>query len=609
VLKFSPAEGHYFKEFLSMERYAKSLIVVILISFLAACSSESGDEGKADKKQQATSDTTFYFGARIIPGDGSPAMEEATFIVSNGKFTAVGKKGDFTPPKGSGRVDLSGRTLTPIFFNLQAQPGLSNGPLYGPKNYSRESVMADLDRYAYYGIMGVLSGGTDDNDLATQIRDDQKQGKANGARLFSSGRGIVAKGGGPAGLGNIPIAVSGESDARKAVADQADKKVDAIKLWMDDGEGKGAKLKADAYTAAIDEAHKHNLKVVAEVFDLSDAKDLVKAGVDGFVTSIRDREADDQLISAMKEKNVFLAPALTSAEAKFVYADKPNWLGEQTMREAYPAQLSAYLMDSITVNKFKRNADLGALRQEYATAMKNLKKLADGGVKIALGTNSGSADTYPGYFDLREMIAMAEAGMQPADVIKAATSVPAAFLGDNDHGTIAVGKAADFLSMPNSPLEKMTNIKDVGSLYLKGAEVERSSMIQNITINVPKITEKDRAADAAAEAEAARLAAEAKLPHYGKFVLGSSAMVRSMAVPTPKGSKADIKPGPPDRITVSMKGASASELHEFYAKALPTYKWNASGNCWQRQNPISNKGETLCVESANNSAAIQITEK
>src|SRR5437868_5340460 len=545
-----------------MQRYAKSLIVAALISLLAACSSESGDQGKGEtKKQQGGNDITFYFGARVIPGDGSPIIEGATFIISNGKFTALGKKGEVQPPRGGGQVDLNGRTVLPVLFNLQAQPGLSNGPLYGPKNYTRESVTADLDRYAYFGVMGVLSGGTDDNDLATQIKDDQKQGKANGARLFSAGRGIVAKGGGPAGLGNIPIAVANESDARKAVADQADKKVDAIKLWMDDGEGKGAKLKSDVYTAAINEAHKHNLKVVAEVFDLADAKDLVKAGVDGFVTSIRDREVDDQLISAMKEKNVFLAPALTTAEAKFVYADKPNWLGEQTMREVYPAQLSAYLMDTVTVNKFKRNENLGALRQAYTTATKNLKKLADGGVKIALGTNSGSPDTYPGYFEAREMIAMADAGMDPAAVIKAATVVPAAFLGDNDHGTIAVGKAADFLAMGNNPLEKMSYIKDIGSLYLRGAEVERSGLIQNITINVPKITEKDRAADAAAEVEAARLAAEAKLPHYGKFVLGSSAMVRSMAVPTPKGSKADIKPGPPERITLSMRGASAAELH------------------------------------------------
>src|SRR5438034_3829866 len=118
------------------------------------------------------------------------------------------------------------------------------------------------------------------------------------------------------------------------------------------------------------------------------------------------------------------------------------------------------------------------------------------------------------------MISMVEAGMQPMDVIKAATSVPAAFLGDNDHGVIAVGKVADFLAMPNSPLDKMTNIKDVGSLYVKGAEVERSSMIQNIKIDVPKITQRDRDADAAAEAEAETQRTEAKLKHYGKSVPG-----------------------------------------------------------------------------------------
>src|SRR5436189_5863913 len=142
------------------------------------------------------------------------------------------------------------------------------------------------------------------------------------------------------------------------------------------------------------------------------------------------------------------------------------------MREVYPAQLSAYLADPLIMTKFKTNPELGAVRQQYATAMKNLKKMADGGVRIVLGTNSGSPDTYPGYFELREMITMVEAGIQPMDVIKAATSVPAAFLGNNDHEVIAVGEVADFLAMHNSPMDIMTNIKDVSSLYLKGAVVE-----------------------------------------------------------------------------------------------------------------------------------------
>jgi hypothetical protein len=241
-------------------------------------------------------------------------------------------------------------------------------------------------------------------------------------------------------------------------------------------------------------------------------------------------------------------------------------------------------------------------------AMKNLKKMAAAGVKIALGTDGGSADTYVGYFDLREMILMAKAGMPPMDVIKAATFVGAETLGATDLGTIAVGKTADFLALSNNPLEKMENIKDIASFFKGGTEIERSQMIQNITIDVPRITQKDREGDAAAEREAARLAAEAKLPHYGKFVLGDSARVRSMAIPTPRGSKFSATPGPPDRISVNMR-ASAAELREFYSKALPAYNWRAAGNCWERQHPISNRGQVLCVETSNSGASIQITEK
>jgi imidazolonepropionase-like amidohydrolase len=590
-----------------MKPYAKSLGAITLLALLTGCGSQPTD---ANGKASAAADTSYFFGARIIPGDGSPALDDMSFIVTNGKFTAIGKRKELAAPKGSARIELTGRTVTPVFINLQAQPGMNNGAQYGPKNYNRDSMTADLSRYAYYGVMAVLTAGTDAGDLAFSVREELREGKIKGARLFTAGRGIAARGGGPSALSEVTIQVNSAAEARKAVDELVDQKVDAIKLWMDDGNGKGPKLKPDAYTAAIDQAHKRNLKTVAEVFDLSDAKDLVKAGVDGFVSSIRDREVDDALIAAMKQKNVFLAPALTAAEAKFVYADSPKWLGEQTMREVYPAQLAGYLADEVSINRFKRDPELSNYRQQYATAQANLKKLSAAGVKIALGTNSGAANSYPGYFELREMIAMAEAGMKPMDVITAATSVPAAILGISDLGTIAVGKTASFLAMPNNPLENMSNIKDIGTLYLNGSEQERTALIQNIQIktDILKITEKDRQADKAAEAEAARKAAEDKLPHYGHFVLGNSASVRYMSVPTPKGSKFEVKPGPPDRITVSMK-ATAGELKDFYAAALPKYNWRAAGGCWEREHPTSKKSETLCLEASNNSAVIQISEK
>jgi len=590
-----------------MKCFVKSLIAMTLITLLGGC---DGPPPEKKEGEAPAVETSIYFGVRIIPGDGSPVMEDMSIVTTNGKIVTVGKRAEVAPPKGSNRVDLTGQTIVPAFSNIQAQPGMNNGAQYGGKNYTRDSVTADLSRYAYYGVVAVLTAGTDSGDLAFSVRDEVNQGKIKGARLLTTGRGIAAKGGGPGALSGITNGVSNATEARRAVTDLAGQKVDGIKLWMDDGNGKGPKPSSDVITAVVEEAHKQKLKVFAEVFDLADAKNLVKAGVDGFVTSIRDREVDDALIADMKAKNVFLAPALTAAEAKFIYADKPNWLGEQTMREVYPAQLAGYLADPITINRFKRNSELANYRQQYQTATKNLKKLSDAGVKIALGTNSGSSDTYPGYFELREMIAMSEAGMTPVDVIKAATSVSAEILGLTDLGTIAVGKTGDFVTLPNNPLDKMSDIKDIGFLILNGSQQERSALIQNIRINTETltITKDDRARDAALEAEQRRLEAEKGLPHYGDFVLGNSVIVRAMSIPTPKGSKAVPKIGPPDRITVSMR-ASAAQLRGFYADALKKYNWRAAGNCFEREHPSTKKTQSLCIDASNNSAVLNITEK
>src|SRR5262249_22865544 len=263
-----------------MRRYAKSLAAMALIGFLAGCGTEAGKEADG-KAAPAGGDASYFFGARIIPGNGTPAMEDMSFIVSGGKFVTIGKRREGKPPKGSARIEVTGRTVTPVFINLPTEPGMKNWPPHGPKNTIHDSVTADLSRYAYYGVMAVLTAGTDAGDLAFSVRDEVRDGKIKAARLLTVGRGIAAKGGGPAALAESTIYVSSATDAKRAVFDLSSQKVDAIKLWMDDGNGKGAKLKPDAYTIIIDEAHKRNLKVVAEVFNLSDAKDLAKAGIDG----------------------------------------------------------------------------------------------------------------------------------------------------------------------------------------------------------------------------------------------------------------------------------------------------------------------------------------
>ena len=498
----------------------------------------------------------------------------------------------------------------PLLVNVHAHVGLLKGESFNPDNYNRESVINDLDRYAYYGVTAVLAFGSDAGDLAVHIRDEQKKGTQDGALLLTAGRGITAKGGWPtSSMKTIPVQISSELEARHAVDDNADNKVDAIAIWVDDEGGKTPKLKPELYKAVIDEAHKKNLHVIADVFSLADAKDLVKAGVDGFASSIRDREVDDDLISAMKAKNVFLAPALTELESKFVYADAPKWLGEQAMREVYPGQLSAFLSDPVIVNKIKRDPEIEKYRQQYAIAAKNVKKLSDGGVKIALGTGSGRPDTFPGYFEHRELELMVDAGISPMDAIKAGTATSASILGITDGGVLAVGKSADFFALSGNPLEKITNLKEITLVYKAGEELDRAKLIRSLPAPSVKITQADRAQEAVAEAKDAQEKAEAKLPHYGKFVLGETVKFRALAIPTPKGSKFEKKMGPPDHISVSMAAAKGGDLNEFYAQALPKYNWKAAGNCWEKADVITSKTASLCIAGSGGSVTIDITQK
>ena len=384
-------------------------------------------------------------------------------------------------------------------------------------------------------------------------------------------------------------------------AELADRNVDAIVLWADG-------MKADVSKAVVDEAHKRKLKVFADAPGLAEAKDLAKAGVDALISSVRDREVDDELVSTMKEKKIPLSPALTALEARFVYADSPSWLGEQVMREVYPSTLSAYLKDPVIVAKFKRNPQIGAFRQELATASKNLKKLADAGVPIALGSGSGLADTFPGYFEHREMELMVNAGLAPLDVIKAATSVSAAALGANDLGSLAVGKQGSFIVFSSNPLEKITNTKDIDKIWVKGKDLDRLEMIRKIQVERVQVTQADRSAEAELQEKERQEQEDRNLPKYGKFAMAPQSLnvTSGLIIPTPKRSKATSSSGPPYRVTVQLAKASGADLREFYTQVLKN--WHAAGDCWEKANPAQpGKKWKLCAEPGQGQIVLNIS--
>ena len=119
--------------------------------------------------------------------------------------------------------------------------------------------------------------------------------------------------------------------------------------------------------------------------------------------------------------------------------------------------------------RVRANEGAQSIKAALAQASRNLKILSDAGVPIALGTDSGAGGgRWQGYFEHVEMEMMAEAGMTPMQVLVAATGGAAAVSNLDQVGTIAPGKAADFLVLNANPLDDIRNTRQIDSVWIAG---------------------------------------------------------------------------------------------------------------------------------------------
>jgi len=380
---------------------------------------------------------TVFEGARVIVGDARPPIENASFVVSGGRFTQVGRAADVKVPAGAMRVNLDGKTVMPTIIDT-----------HNHLSQTREMLIDDLRRRAYFGVAAAVSMGQDTTDASYQMRAETMPGLA---RMFTAGRGITAP---EPGRTTAPYWVTTTAEARKAVQENAAKKVDLIKIWVDDRNGTVKKLSPELYTAVIDEAHKNKLRVIAHIYTLEDAKGTLRAGLDAFAHGVRDTDLDEEFMSLVKKNpNLVLGPNMPD---RGVVADI-EWL-----RPVLPAEAFAALQKGNT-----NRADANAFWQIQA---RNLAKMNSLNAHIVVGTDGNTP--FAPHFEMEDMVA---AGMTPAQVIRAATSNGAQFLRMTDTGTIEANKSADFIVLDANPLDNITNTRKISSVYLRGASVDRSS--------------------------------------------------------------------------------------------------------------------------------------
>ena len=443
---------------------------IALAAAIVGCSSQGA-------QPPAASAVAVYEGARLIDGNGGAPVEDSAFIVENNRFMAVGRKGQINVPPGAARVDLTGKTVMPAIIDAHGHLGfldMANGTM-SKANFTQENYIDHLQRYAYHGVAATISTGTDMGELAYELRG---QTIPNAAIIRTVGRGVAWPGSGPndPSRNDVPYAVTTVEQARKAVQELAVHKPDFVKIWVDDRNGRQKKLTPELYQAAADEARKHNLPAIAHVFDLEDAKGLVRAGVEGFLHSIRDAPVDDEFIKLAKEHNIWITPNLGGMNRASLIrpTGTPAWFDDPLVRETVaPVMINA----RTEMYEKRRTAGTPAAGGAQVFDLANTRKLHAAGVRLVLGSDTaGDSNRWIGMMTLVELENMVAAGLTPAEVIVAATRDAAAVLRLDQLGTVAPGKSADFIVLDGNPLDDIANVRRIAKVYLRGQEVDREGL-------------------------------------------------------------------------------------------------------------------------------------
>jgi imidazolonepropionase-like amidohydrolase len=407
----------------------------------------------ANAAQQPAS-TRAFTGARLVDGTDRAPVDNATIVVRDGKIVAAGAAARVTVPGGAERVSLAGKTVIPGLVNAHGHVGNTVGLEQG--KYSAENVQRDLKTYAAYGVTTVFSLG-DDQAAGIAARDSQKTPSLNRARLYVAGPVLAPK---------------SVEEAAKLVNEVAAMKVDIVKIRVDDNLGTTPKMAPEIYKAVIAEAHKKNLPVAVHLFYLSDAKAVLDAGADFIAHSVRDTDVDDALVAMLKRRDVCYCPTLMREVSTFTYESRPAWFSDPLFLKHADQKTLETLQQPARQEQMRTSKSAQAYKAGLQVASRNLKKLSDAGVRIAMGTDTGPPARFQGYFELMELEMMAKAGLSPQKVLAAATRDAARCMKlDREIGTIEPNKWADFVVLDADPLADISNVKKINAVYVAGNRV------------------------------------------------------------------------------------------------------------------------------------------
>lgn len=392
----------------------------------------------------------------VVDAVGDRPIGGAAVWVDGDRIRAVGPAGDVLGQAQRAAavdvIELGGAHVMPGLINMHVHLGLV---LPGRDEYRMqfESEAALALRMAANARAALQAGVTTARlvgerrhaDLA--LKASIAQGETPGPRIYAAGSGVICTGGhGHTRAGFLEA--DGPAGFRQLVRAQLKAGADLIKICISGGIAgaheaiRDRQLTRDEMLAVMEVAHGRGRKVTAHAGPADVIREGIECGLDGvehgyFLT--------EEVVRLMAERGTWLVPTInvSRCEEFFARIGAPDWMVRKAL-------------------------DAGKLHWA------GFQMAIRAGVNIAFGTDMLPAEPYEGTTaTVREMEFMAEAGMTPLQVIRAATVRAAEYLGAADQlGSIAPGKLADLVAMDGDPTASISALRRL-RFVMKGGEVVR----------------------------------------------------------------------------------------------------------------------------------------
>lgn len=452
-----------------MTRHAAvQLLALAAIILLAACGAAVPDAEPAD---------LAIVGARLIDGTGGEPVADSVILIDDGRVVAAGPSDAVEVPDGTEVVDAAGKTVIPGLVDLHAHYG-------GPVEATEQALRSQL----YYGVTTTRSIGADDPEKVALML-EANAGRPDLPRAYTAGLGFSYPGGFNSSFPNTPTT---PEEARAQVREQAALGVHFTKMWINEVAEPGLKIPDEIRAAIVDESYENGLVPVAHINEEADGVQLLEVGLNEFMHStvrtfgpgggvpMEDPVPSQAFLDLCLEKDCAFAPTLSIIQNNWYFAEHPELLDDPELRAVMnPAVLERWSDEETRAAVLAADGFEGR-KLSFRHVQDFVKTLHDHGIKVALGTDSGTPNVPMGWGTHHELELYVEAGLTPMETLVAATATGAGRVppvGEADFGTLTAGMSADLIVLNADPLADIRNTLQIDRVMLRGEWVDRDGLL------------------------------------------------------------------------------------------------------------------------------------